>query len=265
MNEYKPPPHPQEIFDFTGKVALVTGSGSGIGAGIAWRFAEAGADVIIHYLRSQEGAEGLAARITATGRRALAIQADLTRQADVAKLINAATTQIGALDVVINNAGIYPLHSVIEMAENEWDSVIDANLRSVFLCTQAAARSMIAAKMHGVIINLASIEAHNPAPLHSHYNAAKAGVVMYTRSSANELGPHGIRVNSVSPGLIWRHGLDQDWPDGVARYRKGAPLGRLGRAEDIADACLFLASPGARWITGIDLVVDGGILTKQIF
>jgi NAD(P)-dependent dehydrogenase (short-subunit alcohol dehydrogenase family) len=151
------------------------------------------------------------------------------------------------------------------MSESEWDAVIDANLRSVFLCTQAAAKQMMAQGSGGAIVNIASIEGENPAPLHSHYDAAKGGVLMHTMAAANELGPHGIRVNAVSPGLIWREGLAEAWPDGVARYKKAVPLGRLGLADDIADACLFLASPAARWITGVNLRVDGGVMTKQIY
>ena len=117
----------------------------------------------------------------------------------------------------------------------------------------------------GAIVNIASIEAQNPAVAHSHYDAAKSGIVMYTRAAAQELGRQGIRVNAVSPGLIWRDGLDTDWPDGVARYLRAAPLSRLGRPDDVADACLFLASSGARWITGANLVVDGGVLTNTVY
>jgi NAD(P)-dependent dehydrogenase (short-subunit alcohol dehydrogenase family) len=124
---------------------------------------------------------------------------------------------------------------------------------------------MIAQGQGGAIVNVTSIEAENPAPAHSHYNAAKAGAAMHTRAAAQELGPHGIRVNAVAPGLVWREGLDEAWPDGVARYLNAAPLGRLGQPEDVADACLFLASPAARWITGASLTVDGGVMTRQIF
>jgi NAD(P)-dependent dehydrogenase (short-subunit alcohol dehydrogenase family) len=153
----------------------------------------------------------------------------------------------------------------MQMTEVEWDAVIDANLRSVAACTRAGAARMMARGRGGCIVNIASIEAENPAPLHSHYNAAKAGVIMFTRSAAAELGPHGIRVNAVSPGLIWRAGIEREWPDGVERFQAAAPLGRLGMSDDVADACLFLASPGARWITGANLVVDGGVMTHQIF
>jgi NAD(P)-dependent dehydrogenase (short-subunit alcohol dehydrogenase family) len=253
------------LLDFTGRVAIVTGAGRGIGAGIARRFAEAGAAVVVNYHASAEGAEETVARIAAGGGRAATVQADVTRAAGAERVVEAAVKAFGRLDVLVNNAGIYPVASLLEMTEEAWDAVVDANLRSVHVCTQAAARRMMAPGPGGAIVNVASIEAHNPAALHSHYDAAKAGVVMHTRSAARELGPHGIRVNSVSPGLIWREGLDRDWPDGVARYSRAVPLGRLGRAEDVADACLFLASPAARWITGADLLVDGGVLTSTVY
>jgi len=151
------------------------------------------------------------------------------------------------------------------MPQGDWDRVVTANLTSVHLVTQAVASRLRAAGRPGAIVNIASIEAHNVAPAHSHYAAAKAGVLMYTRAAARELGPLGIRVNSVSPGLIWRAGLDEAWPEGVTRYRAAAPLERLGQFDDVADACLFLLSPASRWITGADLVVDGGVLTNRTF
>jgi NAD(P)-dependent dehydrogenase (short-subunit alcohol dehydrogenase family) len=258
-------PHPHNLFNFSNQVALVTGSGSGLGSGIALRFAEAGAVVTINYRSSAAGAQAVVGQIEAAGGKAIAVQADVTQKAEVERLVAQTVAAFGRLDVLINNAGVYPLASLLEMTEADWDAVVDSNLRSTFLCTQAAAKQMIAQGEGGAIVNIASIEAENPAPLHSHYNAAKGGVVMYTAAAANELGPHGIRVNSVSPGLIWREGIEQGWPDGVERFLKAAPLGRLGRPDDIADACLFLASPAARWITGANLRVDGGVMTKQIF
>jgi NAD(P)-dependent dehydrogenase (short-subunit alcohol dehydrogenase family) len=258
-------PHPHNLFNFSNKVALVTGSGSGLGSGIAVRFAEAGAAVVVNYRSSAAGAQAVVGRIEAAGGKAIAVQADVTQKAEVERLVAQTVEAFGRLDVLINNAGLYPLASLLEMTEAEWDAVVDSNLRGTFLCTQAAAKQMIAQGEGGAIVNIASIEAENPAPLHSHYNAAKGGVVMHTAAAANELGLHGIRVNSVSPGLIWREGIEQGWPDGVERFLKAAPLGRLGRPDDIADACLFLASPAARWITGANLRVDGGVMTKQIF
>ena len=258
-------PAPRELLNFRGKAVIVTGASGGLGAGIASRFAQAGADVVVAYRANQSGAQAVAKNIEGAGRRALAVQADLSQSAGVAALLERTIQAFHALDVLINNAGAYPNSSLVDMSEAEFDRVIADNLCCVHLCTQAAARAMIARGSGGAIVNVASIEAHNPAPQHSHYVAAKAAVVMYTRSAALELGGQGIRVNSVSPGLIWREGLENDWPEGVHGYLSAAPLRRLGRADDVADACLFLASPAARWITGADLVVDGGVLTHRVY
>ena len=255
-------PSVTSLLDFSNQVVLVTGAGSGLGQGIARRFAEAGARVIVHYRSNREGAQAVVQQI---GPLALALQADLRDEAAVAALVERAVTAMGRIDVLVNNAGSYPLHGLLEMTASAWDEVINANLRSAFLCTQAVARQMIAQGSGGAIVNITSIEAENPAPLHSHYNAAKAGLAMLTKSSALELGGSGIRVNAVAPGLIWREGIEQTWPDGVERWQRRAPLGRLGMPEDVADACLFLASTAARWITGATLLVDGGVMTQQIF
>ena len=245
---------------------LVTGAGSGLGQGIARRFAEAGANVAVHYRNSQAEAEATAHAITQTGRHALAVQADVAVADDVTRLFNQVTRAFGRLDVLINNAGVYPLHSLIEMTPQQWDEVLNANLRSAFLCTQAFAKYASAQpNVERAIVNITSIEAENPAPLHSHYDASKAGLLMLTRASANELAAHGIRVNAVAPGLIGRAGIEQAWPDGVQRWQHAAPLKRLGQPEDVADACLFLASQASRWITGASLTVDGGVMTRQIY
>ncbi len=266
-------PAVHDLFDFTGQMVIVTGGGSGIGAGIALRFAEAGAMVVVHYHTSAQGAQEVVARIESMARHrqnrsqtsALAMEANLVEKDQADRLVAQAVSTFGRLDVLVNNAGIYPLDALVDMTEAAWDRVIDTNLRSVFVCTQAAARQMIAQGSPGAMVNIATIEAENPAPLHTHYNAAKAGVVMFTRSAAAELGQHQIRVNAVSPGLIWREGIEQQWPEGVSRWQAAVPLTRLGQPDDVADACLFLASPAARWITGANLVVDGGVMTHQIF
>ena len=258
-------PTPDQLLDFSGKVVLVTGGGRGIGAGLALRFAEAGADVAFSYFSSEAGANQVVQSIQALDRNAVAVRADVRSRADVERLVEKTVEELAALDVLINNAGINPLASVLEMTDEQWNEVVDTNLRGVFLCTQLGAAQMIRQGSGGAIVNIASIEAENPAPMHSHYQASKAGVVMHTKAAARELGGHDIRVNVVSPGLIWAEGLDKNWPDGVSRYLAAAPLGRLGQPDDVADACLFLASPAARWITGANLVVDGGVLTSTAY
>jgi NAD(P)-dependent dehydrogenase (short-subunit alcohol dehydrogenase family) len=258
-------PRVASLLDFRGRVAVVTGAGHGLGKGIAARFAEAGAAVVVHFRRHAGDAQALAAEITARGGRAIALQADLAREEDATRLVAETVGALGALDVLVNNAGAYPVAPLLEMPAAQWDEVVDANLRTTFLCTQAAAREMVRRHSGGAIVNVASIEGESPAPGHSHYSAAKAGVLMHTRAAAQELGRHGIRVNAVAPGLIGRDGIEESWPEGVARWRAAAPLGRLGTPEDVADACLFLASPAARWITGAILAVDGGVLTRPSF
>jgi NAD(P)-dependent dehydrogenase (short-subunit alcohol dehydrogenase family) len=260
-----PVPPVAALLDFRGRVAVVTGAGSGIGAGIAKRFAEAGAAVVVHYHTAAAEAEALAGAITSGGGRALAIGGDLTQGTDAEWLLAKTVAAFGRIDVLINNAGIYPVRDLLEMSGPEWDSVMDANARSAFLCTQAAARRMIAQGVGGAVVNVASIEGANPATGHSHYGAAKAAVIAHTRAAAQELAAHRIRVNAVSPGLVWRDGIERAWPDGVRRWHGRAPLARMGMPEDVADACLFLASPAARWITGAALVVDGGVTAAPPF
>ena len=256
----------KDFLDFNDRVALVTGSSRGIGRQIACEFAASGARVAVHYHRDRQAAEGVVQEIRAGGGHAVAFQADLTVETQVARLSQQVIAQFGRLDILVNNAGQYDLMaSLVQMSTADWDQILNANLRSVFLCTQSAARQMIDQGDGGAIINIASIEAYAPMPGHSHYDAAKAGVVMLTKSSAQELGSHGIRVNAISPGLIWREGIERDWPEGVERWKSAAPLKRLGTPEDIASACLFLASAAAGWITGINLVVDGGASARPAF
>jgi len=252
------------LLDFNNRTVIVTGASQGIGAGIARRFGEAGARVLVHYRGNERGAADVVGAITAGGARAEAVHADLATETGCVQLVDEARQRFGGLHVLVNNAGRFPNQSLLEMTQVDWQAMYAANVESAVLCTREAAKHMKDAG-GGAIINMGSISALNPGSDHSHYNSAKAAVLMFTRSAAQELGPFRIRVNALSPGLVARPGIREQWPEGVARWEEKAPLGRMGEPGDVADACLFLASPAARWITGQNLVLDGGMLSAMIF
>jgi NAD(P)-dependent dehydrogenase (short-subunit alcohol dehydrogenase family) len=258
------PPDVRSLLDLSGRVCLVTGAGSGLGRAVARRFALAGARVAVHYRGSRDGAQAVVQDVRAAKGDARAFAADLVREGEASRLVEEVAEAFGRLDILVNNAGAYPLVGLLEMTGAQWDEVVAANLKSALLCLQAAGRRMSAAG-GGAIVNVTSIQAFRPMEGLAAYSAAKAGLEMLTRSAAFELGPAGVRVNAVAPGVVWREGIETAWPEGVARYRAAAPLGRLTQPEDVADACLFLASDAARFITGTTLVVDGGLLAGQAF
>ena len=238
---------------------MVTGASGGIGAAIATAFAAAGAAVVVHYRSNLAGAEAVAAVIAGAGGVSFLCSGDLTDAGAAEWLMTTALDRTGRLDVLVNNAGLQPLAELTAMGASQWQQVMEANADTTFLCSQAASARMIEQNNGGSIIHIASIEASQPAFLHAHYCASKAAVLMHARSAALELGPFGIRVNCVSPGLVDREGLDQAWPEGVARYKQASPLGRVVQPEEVAAACLFLASPLASGISGHNLVVDCGV------
>ncbi len=242
----------QELLDLSGETVLVTGASGNIGQGIAERLAEAGADVVVHYHQNKNAARALADRL---GGQAV-IQADLADEDAVDAMYAAARPSM-----VVNNAAAQPVQGLRDMSYDDWRAMLAANLDGAFLVTQRAARAW--ASSGGAIVNIASIEALDPAMGHGHYATSKAGLLMLSRAAALEFGAAGIRVNCVSPGLIDRDGLVEDWPDGVARWHDRAPLERLGTPQDVADAVLFLLSPAARWISGTNLVVDGGMSAQS--
>ncbi|MFP3915872.1 MAG: SDR family NAD(P)-dependent oxidoreductase [Actinomycetota bacterium] len=237
--------------DLSGQVALVTGASGGIGGGIARRMVAAGATVVLHYRTDRGAAESLAAELGG----AHVVGADLTRP-EAAGIIQETVAAAGRLDHLVNNAGIQPLADLSDIDDRDWARVLDTNLAAVHRLSRAAAEAMAHG---GTITHIASIEGSHPAFSHGHYAASKAGLIMHARAASLEWGSRGVRVNSVSPGLIHREGLEEQWPEGVARWQEAAPLTRLGTPEDVGDACVFLASHLARWITGVDLVVDGGV------
>jgi 3-oxoacyl-[acyl-carrier protein] reductase len=245
-----------ELPDLSGTVTLVTGASGTVGSGIARRFAAAGGGVVLHCHRDLAAADALAAELPA----AHVLAADLTDDAACHRLVEDAAAWRGRLDHVVNNAGVQPVEPLDGMPAASWRAMLDATLTSAFSCTQAAARVM--RDTGGGVTHIASIEAAHPAPGHAHYASAKAALVMHARAAALEYGPLGIRVNTVSPGLIARPGIEDAWPDGVSRWHAAAPLRRLGEPADVGNACVFLASPMAAWITGQDLTVDGGVSAR---
>lgn len=239
------------------RVAVVTGAGQGIGRAIALRLAREGAKVVVGDLNA-ETARRTAQEIEAGDGQAVDLVADVTNRRDAAALTQKAVETFGGLDILVNNAGTYPSGLVIDIDEGEWDLVLAVNLKGTFLCSQAAAKQMMAQR-RGVIINIASVDGKTRTTGNAHYAAAKAGVISFTRTLACELAPYNIRVNAVSPGWIdtetmkaksdrWRQAIEE------------IPVGRLGTPEDVAEAVLFLVSDAAGYITGEILDVNGGIV-----
>ena len=236
-----------------GQVALITGGAKRIGRSIALRLASVGADVVVNYLESKAEAEQLVREIRATnnheGLRAIAVEGDVSQRADVQKLFLAAENEFGRLDILVNNAGIFFPAKFEDLTEEQWDRIMNANLKSQFLCAQAAVPIM-KRQGRGRIINLSSLGGLLAWPLYTHYCVSKAGSIMLTRCLARALGPE-ILVNSVAPGTIQFPG---EAPD--EEYIRRVPLHRTGTGDDIAGAVAYLAS--ADFVTGQTIVVDGG-------
>ena len=248
---------PAELIDLEGRVVVVTGAGGNIGAGIAKRMAAAGATVVSHTRSSP--AEPISDR---SGRPGMVVKADLTAPGSPRRVVEAALDRYGRLDGLVNNAAVQTVADFAELPDSEWYEMIDTNLTAAHRLTKVAALAMASHDRGGSIVHIASIEGSYPAPGHGHYSVSKAGLIMHARAAAQAYGRSGVRVNVVSPGLISRPGIEDAWPEGVERWAKACPLGRLGTPEDIGDACVFLCSDLARWITGAELLVDGGVMSN---
>ena len=246
------------------KCALVTGASKGVGKGIALELARQGADVAVNYNTDAAGAEAAAAEIRALGRRAFTVQADVSSKPQVDAMFDRVLAGFGRLDILVNNAGIQTWKPLLELAEEEWNRVLDVNLKGCFLCTQRAARAMKDSG-GGVIVNIGSGCNKWPFPNLVNYTASKGGIEQFTKVAAVELGPYRIRVNCVAPGAIEIERTRQEAGDYAGTWSRLTPLRRIGLPSDVGAAVAFLCEDRAEFITGQTLWVDGGLFTRPVW
>lgn len=247
-------------FSLAGKKAIVTGASRGIGKDIALAFAEAGADVAICSRQVADGQlEAVARQIRQMGRQSIAVQADTSSKKDIEYLVQKTLDEFGAIDNLVNNAGIIIRSPILEISEENWDRLFNVDLKGYLLCAQAVSKKMMEQKK-GNIINISSQHAFKTTPGMGAYAIAKAGVVMLTRVLAQELGKYGVRANCIAPGLVKTEFSRVSWtnPDFVKQREAALPLGRLAETADITGSALFLASEASSYVTGHTILVDGG-------
>jgi 3-oxoacyl-[acyl-carrier protein] reductase len=243
-----------------GKIAVVTGASKGIGAEIARQLAAEGAAVVVNYAASKAGADKVVAEITGHGGKAVAVQADLAKEADVRRLFAETKKAFGRLDILVNNAGIYEFAPLEGVTPEHFHKQFNLNVLGLLLATQDAAK--LIGPAGGSIINISSVVATSAPPSTSVYSATKAAVDAVTRALAKELGPRNIRVNSINPGMVeteGTHGAGFIESDFRKQYEAQAPLGRIGSTRDIAPAAVYLASDDSRWVTGETFYIAGGV------
>ena len=249
-----------------GKVAIVTGGNSGIGRAIALGLAKAGANIVIDYMAHPEATDALEREISALGDTAIGVEADVSRIAELQKLVDATVAKFGRVDIMVNNAGVETRTSVLDTTEDQYDKVLAINLKSAFFGTQIAARQMIAQGGGGRIINITSVHEDWPMPGNTAYCLAKGGMRMLTRTAGVELAPHGIRVVGVGPGAVATPinlSTMQD-PALLAKLNAAIPLGRMAKPEEIANVVVFLAGDGASYLTATTIFADGGIMQSSV-
>ena len=244
-----------------GKTVLITGGSQGIGQGIAFRLAEEGADIAVDYVGNSESADATVAQIQKRGRRALAVQADISSVDQIHSMIKQTVDSLGGVDVLINNAGVEKHASIWEATEHDYDLVLTINLKGAFFASQAFVQHRMAEKKPGKIINVSSVHEELPFPHFTSYCASKGGMKMMMRNLSIELAPYGITVNNIAPGAIEtpiNTALLND-PPKLKALLDNIPLARLGQVSDVAGVAAFLASSDADYITGTTIVVDGGL------
>lgn len=246
------------------KVALVTGAGQGIGKGIAEIFAEEGADIVVNDLKPSPEAEAVAAWVRGKGRRAIAIGADVSKRAEVEAMFDRAWEEFGPIDTLVNNAGIETIVPFLELTDEDWTDVVNVNLRSEWLCSQAFCRRVVASGRKGSIINIGSIQAAKVMTGRTHYAPTKLAIEALTRNVSAEMGPHGIRVNCIHPGVIETRMTEwlMKHPEALAEVSAQISLGRVGQPREIGTVAAFLASEEAAYVTGQSIFVDGGLVGK---
>ena len=245
-----------------GQNALVTGASKGIGKGIALALARAGADVVVNYNSDRPGAEAVVEEIVKLGRSARAIQADVGSAPDVDAMFIEAFEEFAPLTILVNNAGTQTWKALLDLTEQDWDRVINTNLRGCFLCTQRGARHMRDHGLGGSIINIGSGCNKLPFPNLAGYTASKGGIEMFTKVAAAELGQYKIRVNCAAPGAIEIERTKQEAGDYANTWARLTPLGRVGLPDDVAQVVVFLASSAARFVTAQTIWIDGGAFSK---
>ncbi len=245
-----------------GKVAIVTGGNSGIGAAIALELARQGANIVIDYVVHPEATEELEKQIIALGDQAIGVDADVSKVADLEALISAAVEAFGRVDIMVNNAGIETRTSVLDTTEQQYDRVMDINLKSAFFGTQVAAKQMLKQGGGGRIINISSVHEDWPMPGNTAYCLTKGGMRMLTRTTGQELGPHNILVVGVGPGAVATpiNTSTMQNPELMKRLDDAIPLGRMARPEEIGSVVAFLAGDGASYVNGTTVFADGGLM-----
>lgn len=252
------------VLPLESRTALVTGASKGVGKGIALELARSGCDIAVNYNSDAAGAAATAAEIRTLGRRALTVQANVGCASDVDRMFARVGEQFPHLDILVNNAGVQTWKPLLELSEAEWDRTIATNLKGCFLCTQHAGRHM-RENGGGRIVNIGSGCNKAPFPNLADYTASKGGIEMFTKVAAVELGPYGITVNCVAPGAVEIERTKLETGDYAATWAGLTPLGRVGVPVDIGRAVAYLAGPGADFITGQTIWVDGGLFTRPVW